>query len=463
MNAAFLTPAASSRFMGAFTVRQALGQGYGATVVSNPFPLSREGSGCMLGANMVAMTDHERRQITYRYERWRALTSGVLETAGGTFLLLIAVRWFQAGPVPKALVAAGSSLGLLLTPVVVFLVSRLQWPTTLGAARVLWGGSAFLMLAALVPVLPVYVFGVLVGMASVASVIPLFTQMYQDNYPGHERGRLFSRTFMIRIATAAIFSELAGAALSRRLDLFPGLLAIFALVLAAGGWCASRCPSRSLALERGAHPLRALRFVREDALFRRTLICWMLMGFANLMMVPLRIEYLANPRYEMGLTVVMIAVLTGVIPNVARLILSPVWGWLFDHTNFFVLRITLNIGFALGTLTFFLSDSLPGLMTAAVIYGVSAAGGDVAWSLWVTKFAPPERVADYMSVHTFLTGVRGVIAPLVAFTVVAHLSMVLLALISAGLILLATLLLVPEIKFGRRARVTGPLVEEVSE
>jgi len=156
-------------------------------------------------------------------------------------------------------------------------------------------------------------------------------------------------------------------------------------------------------------------------------------------------------------------VLTGVIPNVARLILSPIWGWLFDHMNFFALRIILNIGFALGTLTFFLSDSRTGLVAAAIIYGISAAGGDVAWSLWVTKFAPPERVADYMSVHTFLTGVRGVLAPVVAFAVVARLSMVTLALISAGLIVLATLLLVPEIKFGRRGRPTDALVEEVSE
>jgi len=34
--------------------------------------------------------------------------------------------------------------------------------------------------------------------------------MYQDNYPEKERGRLFSKTFMIRIATAVIFSYLAG-------------------------------------------------------------------------------------------------------------------------------------------------------------------------------------------------------------------------------------------------------------
>jgi hypothetical protein len=51
----------------------------------------------------------------------------------------------------------------------------------------------------------------------------------------------------------------------------------------------------------------------------------------------------------------------------------------------------------------------------------------------------------------------------VAFSVVAHLSLVTLAAISTGLILAATLLLIPEIKFGRRARPTSALVEEVSE
>ena len=409
------------------------------------------------------MTEQERRRITYLYERWRALSAGILETAGGTFLLLIAVRWFQAGPISKALVAGGGSFGLLLTPLVVYFIARLQWPATLGAARVLWFGAVVVLLTALAPRLPVYVAGAVIASACVASVIPLFTQMYQDNYPAGERGRLFSRTFMIRIATAAIFSKLAGEALTNNLGAFPWLLVVFAVAMAAGGICLYRCPSQPLSLEGGAHPLRALRYVKEDDLFRRTLVCWMLMGFANLMMVPLRIEYLANPKYEMGMTVGMIAVLTGVIPNVARLILSPIWGWLFDHMNFFALRIILNIGFALGTLTFFLSDSRTGLVAAAIIYGISAAGGDVAWSLWVTKFAPPERVADYMSVHTFLTGVRGVLAPVVAFAVVARLSMVTLALISAGLIVLATLLLVPEIKFGRRGRPTDALVEEVSE
>jgi len=209
-----------------------------------------------------------------------------------------------------------------------------------------------------------------------------------------------------------------------------------------------------------------MRFVRDDPLFRRTLICWMLMGFANLMMLPLRVEYLANPAYHpagLAVTVSTIALLTGVIPNLARLVLSPVWGYLFDHMNFFALRMTLNLGFALGILAFFLTDSLAGMVAGAIVFGISNAGGDVAWSLWVTKFAPAGRVADYMAVHTSLTGVRGVLAPVAAFYGVQQLPPSVLAALSAGLIVVATALLLPELRGGRRGQPAPALVEEVSE
>ena len=107
--------------------------------------------------------------------------------------------------------------------------------------------------------------------------------------------------------------------------------------------------------------------------------------------------------------------------------------------------------------------SLTGMICGAVVFGISNAGGDVAWSLWVTKFAPPDRVADYMAVHTFLTGVRGVLAPAVAFYAAGHWTMGALAALSSGLILAATLLLIPEIRSGKLARPASALVEEVTD
>ena len=408
------------------------------------------------------MAESSRTQITYRYERLRAVSAGVLETAANTFLLLIAVRAYHSGALWKSAVAAGSSLGLLLTPVIVSIVTKRGWAPSRAASRLFYLGATAFVISAAWPLLPLFAVASMLAMAAAASAIPLFTHLYQENYPEQQRGRLFSRTVMIRIASAAAFSQAAGWALSNHPH-FRVLLLIFAAALAFGGFCLAQIPSRPIHDDGGAHPFRAMRFVRDDALFRRTLVCWMLMGFANLMMLPLRVEYLANDKYKLGLSIGMVAFLTSVVPNLARLVLSPVWGHLFDRMNFFALRMTLNCGFAIGILTFFVSNSFTGLIIGAIIFGISNAGGDVAWSLWVTKFAPPGRVADYMSVHTFFTGVRGVLAPAVGFVLIQHYSVGLLAVFSALLIVAATLLLLPEIKFGRRARPGSRLIEEVSE
>jgi MFS family permease len=401
--------------------------------------------------------------LTYRYERRRALASGILETAGTTFLLLIVVRHFQAGPLSKALVAGGGSLGLILTPWVVSLTGQVGWTAARSAATLCLVGAAFLLLMMAAPVLPIFVGGSMLAMAATAAIVPLMTHIYQENYPEAIRGRLFSRTIMIRIGAAAVFSQVAGQLFARRLDCFQWLLLLFALAFVFSGYCLYYCPSSAIAWNRKSRVATSWKYIKEDRLFRYTLICWMLMGFANLMMFPLRVEYLANSRYGLALTVDEIALYVGVVPNLVRLILSPAWGWMFDHINFFLLRVALNLGFAVGILAFFLNQSAWGLLLGAVLFGASLAGGDVAWSLWVTKFAPPKRVADYMAIHTFFTGLRGVIAPAVAFQALTSCSIQTLGWVSAGLIVLASLMLVPEIKWDRKVTPATVLVEEVSE
>jgi MFS family permease len=405
----------------------------------------------------------DRLQRTFRFDLQRAVANGILESAGSTFLLLIAVRWFHAGATAKALVAAGGSMGLMLTPLVVSQVARLGWPAAVAASRLALVGSGTFIAMALVPWLPVYVLGSLITMASASSAVPLMTQIYQENYPDERRGKLFSRAVMVRIATAALFSEAAGQCLSANLAYYRWLLLVFAGAFAFAADRLRRYPSTPLTPEGGSSPFRAMRYAQTDRLFRHTLVCWMLMGFANLMMLPLRVEYLASERYHLHLDPRQVALFVGVIPNVARLVMSQVWGYLFDRTNFFLLRVVLNAGFAAGILTFFLSETTPGLVAGGIIFGVAAAGGDVAWGLWVTKLAPNDRVADYMSVHTFFTGVRGVLAPLLAFHVAGQLSLGVLGGISAGMIFLASLLLLPEVRWGRPMPRGRALTEEVSE
>jgi len=400
---------------------------------------------------------------TYRHERMRAVSTGVLETGAATFLQLIALRWFDAEPWVKAIIVGGGSIGLMLSPISVSVVGARGWPPNRAAAVLAAFGAFCHIVAAAVPWLPLYTVCVVLATTSYTSAIPLVTHMYQENYPAARRGELFSRTVMLRIGAAAAFGWLGGAMLGADMGNFRWMLLIFAAAMGFGAWCLWRCPTAPLQNSDGSHPFRSLKHAWHDKLFQRTLVCWMLMGFANLMMLPMRIEYLGNPRHGLNLSSDEIALLTLFLPNLARLALSPLWGRLFDRMNFFTLRIALNIGFALGIATFFTSDSWPGLVLAAIVYGVSSAGGDVAWSLWVIKFAPPGRVAEYMAVHTFFTGVRGVAAPFAAYLGMNALSLATLAWISVGMIGASALLLWPEMKFDRKPRKTAPLVEEISE
>jgi len=398
-------------------------------------------------------------RTTFTYERIRAFFSGIIEPAGSTFFFLIALLVFHASPTEKALVAAAANIGLLFTPFTVWIAERGQWSSSRMASVMTLLSSISFLISAFLPFKWVFISCSLISFSFGSAIIPLITQIYQDNYPPTERGRFFSRSMIIRILTVIVASQLLGVLLNKNLDHYRWLLIIFSMAFAGASYCLYHCPSRPLTSSQASHPFQSLSFLKEDRVLRWMTACWMLLGFANLMMVAIRVEFLANPRYGLSLDVLNVTLLTSIIPNMARLMLSTVWGKLFDQINFIVLRILVNLSFALGILAFFTGTSYMGLVTGAVIFGVSIAGGDVAWSLWVTKCAPPKRVAHYMSIHTFFTGVRGLIAPLVAFHLIETWSIETLAWFCATLIIIATLMLLPELKVGKTPP-TAPLGED---
>jgi MFS family permease len=418
----------------------------------------------------------DRTEITYRFERLRALASGILETAFTTFLLLIAVQWFGFGATAKAGIAAAGALGFMLGPVVVSRVTELGWTTAQASSRLALGAASCFGLLAVVNDRWLFIGGVIVATTLATAVIPLVTQIYQENYPTQRRGKYFSRTAMIRITSAAAFGLFAGWILtndndSGKLGGYPHwLMLIFAGSFIWASFCFSRLPAQPLTGTKGTHPFRSLRFVKEDKLFRHILICWMLFGIGNLMLFPLRVEYLANAseyagdyRLTFNPTPARIALILVFIPNIVKLVCSPFWGNLFDRMNFFVLRVVLNFFFASSLIIFFNSESMTGLCVAAVLFGIANSGGEVAWSLWVTKFAPAKHVADYMSVHVFFNGIRVFLSPFLGFWLIGFIPASSLSLFSAGIILASSLALLSDYPAGEKSKRGSALTEEITD
>lgn len=383
----------------------------------------------------------EQTRLTFQNELWRSLPAGVLETLGTTFGMLIAVRVFALQDFAKSLLLASTSGGLMVSLLIVPVLLRLRSTIAITAARIQISGGIMLVLAAAFPESSWwFMAGLCTGLFCLSAQIPLMTQIYQHNYPQRKRGTLFAVTGMTRAAAAMGFGFFGGWLLDLNIENYRWLLWCFALSAVLSGVWTYRLPTS------GWHPPReaagslwsSLRWVRIDPVFRTLLISWMIMGIGNLVVVSLFVEYLANPVHGHHLPEKTIAWVVGVVPVFFRLIFSYPWGLVYDRIHLFAVRAILNVFFAAAALIFFLGDGIAAWTTAMALFGVANAGGNVIWSLWVTKLAPPNAVAEYMSVHTFFTGLRGITAPFVAFGLVAHFSFATISIGCAITILVAS-------------------------
>ena len=167
------------------------------------------------------------------------------------------------------------------------------------------------------------------------------------------------------------------------------------------------------------------------------------MGFANLMTLPIRIEVLANPYYGINASNGQVVLASVIIPSMMRILVGRYMGVLFDRWNYIYWRVLVNGFFIVGIWLYFTSETLPMIYFGSALVGVGMGGGSLSWNLWVTKIAPSDKAAAYMSVHTTLTGLRGIIAPLAGYLLLMILSPAGLALVCVGAILISTLMYAP--------------------
>jgi predicted MFS family arabinose efflux permease len=163
-----------------------------------------------------------------------------------------------------------------------------------------------------------------------------------------------------------------------------------------------------------------MSLIWKDRFFGYLLGTWMLLGLGNLITMPIRVEYLANPDFGINANNANIAFLLLVVPAIARILSTKLWGWLFDKLHFITTRNLLNLFFILGIGLFFFAKSMLLLTIAMAFVGMAMGGGKIIWSLWVTKIAPNDKASSYMSVHMALTGLRGTLAPFIGYWILSR-------------------------------------------
>ncbi len=383
---------------------------------------------------------------TVHWDGWRAVLSGPAGGAGGTFMLLVAITEFQAGNAGKGLLAAGGSLGFLLTPVVVWVVAGRGLPPAQVAAWLVSGSGLGLLLAGLATTYSWFLAWALGGMGLAAAAVPLITGFWQANVPAARRGHWYAGV----ARTEALGGALCGLLVAGWMHWHPGgwrpVMVVAGLGLILAGVCVARIPRPGpLQGALGRNPFAALAWLWRDRRFGWINLSWTLMGMANLATVPLRADWLSQPDYGIEMEPARILLLLVALPTAVRLLLLPHWGRWFDRLDFVRVRMLINACFAAAMALMFTPYLLTQIL-GAIAFGIAVAGADLAWNLWVTKIAPPGRTADYMGVHVFLSGLRGISAPLLGFALVGGLGPPAIAWGGIVLVVLATAMLVPEMR-----------------
>lgn len=390
------------------------------------------------------MSTHRARisERTFLWDRLRGACQGLLESVWG-MALVVAIRVFDADDSLKQLLPASVGFGLVLGPLSLALFTH----TGLRLSRLIAGlwvaaGLLFCLAANATSAIGFIAVMVLAQMV-LAQGTQLITPIYSSNYDPSERGRRLSSTLIVVSLVGILTNPIGGRMLDLDLGWFRWIFLAGGIVALAGSLIVVRIPSPRIHRVNEGGILEHLGLIFKDRLFFWMLAAWMLMGIGNLMTIPLRVEYLANPAYGVQASNLEIAIIIAVIPAAFRLLSTRFWGILFDRLNLITLRNLLNAVFGLSIFLFFTTTNLWVMALAAALLGVGFGGGGIVWTLWVTKIARPEKVAAYMSIHGFTTGIRQALAPFLIYALIGHLSPFLCAMVAVFLVILASCIFLP--------------------
>ncbi|MGJ8651813.1 MAG: MFS transporter [Opitutaceae bacterium] len=397
------------------------------------------------------MNTSTKAEQTYHYDKLRAPFYGILEAGWSTFALVIAIRYFDAPDKYKSFIAGAWSMGFLLTPLTLYLVAKLRHRSSIACAC-MFGVSAVLMVGAtLAQSLLIFTLLIMLSQIATAQQGPLMLQIYAENYTFRERGRRMTVPFILTALCAIFFAYFGGKLLDVSINYYRILFAIITLAAVGAAWAVSRIPSKALTTEHVGNPWQSLSLIWKDKLFGYLLGSWMLLGFGNLITLPIRVEYLANPDYGVNASNTTIAFLVLIVPATARIFSTKIWGRIFDHMHLITTRNLLSSVFVLSIGCFFFTTNLIILTIAMALLGVAVGGGKIVWSLWVTKIAPDEKASSYMSIHMALTGFRGTLAPFIGYWILSQSTPTYVAITGMLLIIVSMLMFEVVRKHGRFA------------
>jgi len=187
-----------------------------------------------------------------------------------------------------------------------------------------------------------------------------------------------------------------------------------------GGWAYIRIPTNRKNFYSGTKSpspfpafLRGMKEFWGDKRFLRYELAFFIVGIGNQLAMYLVPNVLNE---QMGVSRTHINLIAVVIPSVTIILTAPLWGrFLANQTPMLargVFSVMQSLTFSLYAYGGVMNELWP-FYLGTLIHACSVAGGSINWLTGSFYFAGPERSALYSGIHVFLTGIRGVMVPVI--------------------------------------------------
>jgi len=249
--------------------------------------------------------------------------------------------------------------------------------------------------------------------------------VWRANYTRTWRARVTARIVQISSLLVAAYSALIGLVLDWHPDAFrPAFVLGAACALFAAHVNRKsrfRRQRQLIAAELAEQTLQGRRLnlsvlasvLRRDPDFRHYMMAMMVLGSGNLMLLPMLVILLNE---HLQLNQLHQVTVTSSLPLLMLCFSISYWARLLDRRHIFSYRafhswffVSASLLFALAVIT----KQVQLLWPASVILGAAYAGGNLGWNLGHNDFSHDGNASHYMAIHVTLTGLRGLIMPLI--------------------------------------------------
>jgi len=136
-------------------------------------------------------------------------------------------------------------------------------------------------------------------------------------------------------------------------------------------------------------------------------------GFGNLLQVPLIPMFQVD---ELHITKAWVGLLAMITAGVSALFYF-IWGRVMDRFSPFLAVVLSFAVWGFSPFVYAGAHDIPTLIIASVLVGIAAPGIDLTWLNAVMQFADRRDIPRYTATHTFLVGIRGLLAPFVGLAI----------------------------------------------